>query len=45
VVILSAAKTSGEAGVAGPARGVESTTGRDPATDGPDVTLAGSAGG
>jgi hypothetical protein len=45
VVILSAAKTSREAGVAGPARGVESTTGSDPATDDPDVTLTGSAGG
>jgi hypothetical protein len=48
VVILSAAKTGGEAGVAGvagPTFGVENTTGRDPATDRTRVTHAGAAGG
>jgi hypothetical protein len=45
VVILSAAKTSGEAGVAGPARGVENTAGRDPAGARIHVIHAGAAGG
>jgi hypothetical protein len=45
VVILSAAKTGGEAGVAGPTFGVENTTGRDPATDRTRVIHAGAAGG